>query len=32
VVFMPRGLADLARNGRSVGWGYFLKNIRDNRL
>lgn len=32
VVFMPKGLADLARNARRDGWRYFLRNIRENRL
>jgi len=32
VVFMPHGLADLARRARSVGWRYFAENVRENRL
>jgi branched-chain amino acid transport system permease protein len=32
VVFMPRGLADLGRRFRSVGWRYFAENVRRNRL
>ncbi|HUV99658.1 MAG TPA: branched-chain amino acid ABC transporter permease [Gallionella sp.] len=32
VVLMPRGLADMMRRMRKVGWGYFIENIRANRL
>lgn len=32
VVFMPRGLADMLRRGRKMGWGYFAENIRRHRL
>ena len=32
VVFMPRGLADLGRRFRKVGWRYFAENVRANRL
>jgi len=32
VVLMPRGLADLLRRGRKMGWGYFAENIRRHRL
>lgn len=32
VVLMPRGLADVSRRFRSLGWRYFLENIRMNRL
>lgn len=32
VVFMPRGLADMLRRGRDMGWGYFAENIRRHRL
>ncbi|MDN5843983.1 MAG: branched-chain amino acid ABC transporter permease [Alcaligenaceae bacterium] len=32
VVLMPRGLADISRRFHSVGWRYFLENIRMNRL
>ena len=32
VVFMPHGLADLARRIRSLGWRYFSENVRTNRL
>jgi branched-chain amino acid transport system permease protein len=32
VVFMPRGLADLGRRFRTVGWRYFAENVRRNRL
>ena len=32
VVLMPRGLADMFRRGREMGWGYFAENIRRHRL
>lgn len=32
VVFMPRGLADMAAKLRAAGWRYFLDNVRSNRL
>lgn len=32
VVLMPRGLADVLRRFRSMGWGYFVENIRTHRL
>ncbi len=32
VVLMPRGLADLARRVRTLGWRYFAENVRANRL
>ncbi|MGH8713201.1 MAG: branched-chain amino acid ABC transporter permease [Casimicrobiaceae bacterium] len=32
VVFMPRGLADLARRFRQRGWRYFGENLRAHRL
>lgn len=32
VVFMPRGLADMLRRGRKMGWRYFAENIRTHRL
>lgn len=32
VIFMPRGLLDLAAGLRRVGWRYFLQNIRLHRL
>jgi branched-chain amino acid transport system permease protein len=32
VIFMPRGLWDLARGFRQEGLRYFLQNIRTNRL
>jgi branched-chain amino acid transport system permease protein len=32
VVFMPRGLADLGRRFRKLGWRYFAENVRTNRL
>ncbi len=32
VVFMPRGLADLAARLRGAGWRYFLDNVRSHRL
>jgi len=32
VVLMPRGLADMLRRFRSVGWRYFAENIRTHRL
>jgi branched-chain amino acid transport system permease protein len=32
VVFMPRGIADLVRNGRRAGWRYFIENVRTHRL
>ena len=32
VVLMPRGLADMLRRMRKLGWGYFIENIRAHRL
>jgi branched-chain amino acid transport system permease protein len=32
VVLMPRGLADLARRWRGLGWRYFAENVRAHRL
>jgi len=32
VVFMPRGLADLARRYKKLGWHYFAENVRAHRL
>jgi branched-chain amino acid transport system permease protein len=32
VIFMPRGLADLARRFRRLGLGYFAENVRVHRL
>lgn len=32
VVLMPRGLTDLTRRLRALGWRYFAENIRANRL
>ncbi len=32
VVFMPRGLADLARRMHKTGWRYFIENVRAYRL
>ena len=32
VVMMPRGLADVSRRFRSLGWRYFIENVRMNRL
>ncbi len=32
VVFMPRGIADLLRNFRRLGWRYFAENVRLHRL
>jgi branched-chain amino acid transport system permease protein len=32
VVFMPRGLADLGRRYKKVGWHYFANNVRAHRL
>lgn len=32
VVLMPRGLADVSRRFRRLGWRYFIENIRANRL
>ena len=32
VVFMPRGLADLGRRFRQLGWHYFVENVRAHRL
>ncbi|WHZ10570.1 MAG: ABC transporter, permease protein 2 (cluster 4, leucine/isoleucine/valine/benzoate) [Burkholderiaceae bacterium] len=32
VVLMPRGLTDLARRVRKLGWRYFAENVRANRL
>jgi branched-chain amino acid transport system permease protein len=32
VVFMPRGIADVIRNFKRVGWRYFSENVRLHRL
>jgi branched-chain amino acid transport system permease protein len=32
VVFMPRGLADLGRRYKQLGWHYFAENVRIHRL
>ena len=32
VVFMPRGLADLGRRYKKLGWHYFAENLRAHRL
>ena len=32
VVFMPRGLADLGRRYKKLGWHYFADNVRAHRL
>ena len=32
VVFMPRGLADLGRRYKKLGWHYFAENVRAHRL
>jgi branched-chain amino acid transport system permease protein len=32
VVFMPRGLADLGRRFKQLGWNYFADNVRAHRL
>ncbi len=32
VVFMPRGLADLGRRWKKLGWRYFAENVRAHRL
>ena len=32
VVFMPRGLADLGRRFKQLGWHYFAENVRAHRL
>lgn len=32
VVLMPRGLADVIRRFRRLGWHYFIDNIRTNRI
>lgn len=32
VVLMPRGLADMFRRMRKIGWSYFIENIRAHRL
>jgi branched-chain amino acid transport system permease protein len=32
VVLMPRGLADMLRRMRKMGWSYFIENIRTHRL
>lgn len=32
VVFMPRGIADVLRNFKRVGWRYFSENVRLHRL
>ncbi|HMN22380.1 MAG TPA: branched-chain amino acid ABC transporter permease [Ottowia sp.] len=32
VVLMPRGLTDLSRRLRTLGWRYFAQNVRANRL
>jgi len=32
VIFMPRGLADVMRRFKRLGWRYFSQNVRENRL
>ena len=32
VVFMPKGLMDLGRRIRRLGWRYFTQNVKENRL
>lgn len=32
IVLMPRGLADMLRRGRKMGWSYLVENIRRHRL
>lgn len=32
VIFMPRGLADVARRFKRLGWSYFRENVRAHRL
>jgi branched-chain amino acid transport system permease protein len=32
VIFMPRGLVDVTRNFRRLGWRYFRQNVRAHRL
>ena len=32
VVLMPRGLADMLRRFRNMGWRYFAENVRAHRL
>jgi len=32
VVLMPRGLADMSRRFRKMGWRYFAENVRTHRL
>jgi branched-chain amino acid transport system permease protein len=32
VIFMPRGLADVARRFKRLGWAYFRENVRAHRL
>src|SRR5262249_46839074 len=32
VVFMPRGLADVGRRFRQLGWRYFAENVRTHRV
>lgn len=32
VVFMPRGIADLMRKFKRLGWRYFIENVRTHRL
>lgn len=32
VIFMPRGLADLIRRYRTIGWRYFSENVKQHRL
>ena len=32
VVFMPKGLADLGRRVRKLGWRYFTQNVKEHRL
>jgi len=32
VILMPRGLADVIRRFRRLGWHYFIENVRANRL
>lgn len=32
VVFMPRGIAHMARHLRGMGWRYFIENVRSHRI
>ena len=32
IIFMPRGVADLAQNFRRFGWRYFQENIKAHRV